>query len=303
MRVDFNVRRTRPPAKSQTPAHHRRAAHDSICTRSGRIGCIDEPPRAAGREKNPKYTLKPVADKLQELLGKPMKFLDDCVGAEVEATCAALQPGEVVLLENVRFHIEEEGKVKDKEGNTTKADPAKVEEFRASLTKLGDVYVNDAFGTAHRAHSSVTASPSRKSRGLPHGKRAHRIRSRARPSEASPARHSCGAKIADKFRSSAACSTRPMKSSSAAHGYTFRKVIDGMEIGDSLYDPEGAKIIPELMAKAKEKGVEIHLPVISSPPTNSPRTRTRASPKPLMAFPQAGRASMSDRRAARFSRR
>ena len=102
-----------------------------------------------------KYSLKPVAKKLEELLGKPVKFLNDCVGPEVEAACAALKPGEVVLLENLRFHIEEEGKVKNKDGSKTKADPEKVEGFRASLTKLGDVYVNDAFGTAHRAHSSV----------------------------------------------------------------------------------------------------------------------------------------------------
>ena len=107
-------------------------------------------------QKTLKYTLAPVAAKLQELLGKPVKFLDDCVGPEVEAVAVALQPGEIILLENVRFHIEEEGKAKDAEGNSVKADPAKVAAFRASLSKLGDVYVNDAFGTSHRAHSSVT---------------------------------------------------------------------------------------------------------------------------------------------------
>ena len=107
-------------------------------------------------ERVAKFTLKPVAEKLQQLLGRPVSFLDDCVGAEVEAACSALQPGGVILLENVRFHIEEEGKAKDAEGNSVKADPAKVAAFRASLTKLGDVYVNDAFGTSHRAHSSVT---------------------------------------------------------------------------------------------------------------------------------------------------
>ena len=75
-------------------------------------------------ERIAKYTLKPVAQKLQELLGKPVNFLEDCVGPAVEAACAALKPGEVILLENVRFHIEEEGKAKDAEGNTLKADPA-----------------------------------------------------------------------------------------------------------------------------------------------------------------------------------
>ena len=69
---------------------------------------------------------------------------------------ASLKPGEVILVENLRFHIEEEGKIKDgKTGASIKADSAKVDQFRASLTRLGDVYVNDAFGTAHRAHSSM----------------------------------------------------------------------------------------------------------------------------------------------------
>ena len=101
------------------------------------------------------FSLKPVAAKLQELLGKPVQFLDDCVGPDVEKACAALQPGGVILLENLRFHIEEEGKVKLEDGTKLAADKAKVAEFRAGLSKLGDVYVNDAFGTAHRDHSSV----------------------------------------------------------------------------------------------------------------------------------------------------
>ena len=83
-------------------------------------------------------------------------ILSDCVGPEVEAACAAAKPGNIILLENLRFHIEEEGKAKDAEGNKIKADKEKVAAFRASLTKLADVYVNDAFGTAHRDHSSMT---------------------------------------------------------------------------------------------------------------------------------------------------
>jgi phosphoglycerate kinase len=77
------------------------------------------------------------------------------VGPEAEKAVADAPTGSILLLENLRFHIEEEGSVKDKEGKKTKADPAAVETFRAGLTKLGDVYVNDAFGTAHRAHSSM----------------------------------------------------------------------------------------------------------------------------------------------------
>lgn len=102
-----------------------------------------------------KYSLKPVATELSSLLKKPVTFLPDCVGAETEAAVANAKEGEIFLLENLRFHAEEEGSSKDKDGKKTKADPEEVKKFRASLTKLGDVYVNDAFGTAHRAHSSM----------------------------------------------------------------------------------------------------------------------------------------------------
>src|SRR5437764_2357752 len=108
-------------------------------------------------QKIEKFSLKPVAVELEKVLGKKVTFLDDCVGPAVEAACAAgkLRAGDVVLLENLRFHIEEEGKVKLEDGTSKKADPKAVEAFRASLSKLGDVYINDAFGTAHRAHSSM----------------------------------------------------------------------------------------------------------------------------------------------------
>jgi phosphoglycerate kinase len=102
-----------------------------------------------------KYSLKPVADELSKLLSKPIKFLNDCVGAEVEAECANPSVGTIILLENLRFHVEEEGKGVDEKGNKIKADKEKLKEFQESLTKLGDLFINDAFGTAHRAHSSM----------------------------------------------------------------------------------------------------------------------------------------------------
>jgi phosphoglycerate kinase len=92
--------------------------------------------------KDPSQSLRPVAQRLGELLGRPVRFAEDCVGPEVEAQARALQPGEVMLLENLRFHKEEE-----------KNDP----EFAKQLAALGDLYVNDAFGSAHRAHASVEA--------------------------------------------------------------------------------------------------------------------------------------------------
>jgi phosphoglycerate kinase len=89
---------------------------------------------------DPKYSLKPIAARLSELLGKPVSLAPDCVGPEVEAMARALQPGEVLLLENLRFHPEEEAN-----------DPG----FARQLATLGEIYVNDAFGTAHRAHAST----------------------------------------------------------------------------------------------------------------------------------------------------
>ena len=99
-----------------------------------------------------KYSLKPVADELTKLLSRNVTFLSDCVGSEVEEKLAQPEAGSVFLLENLRFHVEEEGKGVDEKGAKIKATKEQVEKFQQSLTKLGDVYVNDAFGTAHRAH-------------------------------------------------------------------------------------------------------------------------------------------------------
>jgi phosphoglycerate kinase len=90
---------------------------------------------------NPAMSLKPVADHLATLLGKPVIFATDCVGPDAKAKAAALKPGDVLVLENLRFHPEEE---------------AGDEGFSKTLSELGDAYVNDAFGTAHRAHASTT---------------------------------------------------------------------------------------------------------------------------------------------------
>jgi phosphoglycerate kinase len=88
----------------------------------------------------PKYSMKPTAIRLAELLGKPVSFADDCVGPKAEAAASALKPGDVLVLENTRFYKGE-----------TKNDPKLAEQ----MAKLGDIYVNDAFGSAHRAHSST----------------------------------------------------------------------------------------------------------------------------------------------------
>lgn len=91
---------------------------------------------------NPKYSLKPVVPELEKLLGTSVTFTEDCVGADVEKTVNAAKDGEIILLENLRFHAEEEGSYKDEAGKKQKVDKAKVEEFRKGLTALGDVYIS-----------------------------------------------------------------------------------------------------------------------------------------------------------------
>lgn len=210
-----------------------------------------------------KFSLKPVAAELEKLLGKPVKFLDDCVGAAVEAACAKLAPGEVVLLENLRFHIEEETKVKLEDGSKKAADKTAIAAFCASLSKLGDVYVNDAFGTAHRAHSSMVGVK------LPEKAAGFLMEAELNAFAAvldHPKRPLLailgGAKIADKIP---LINNLLEKANEIIIGggmaFTFKKELEGMEIANSLYDAEGAKIAKELFAKAAAKGVKIHLPV------------------------------------------
>ncbi|MBN2289495.1 MAG: phosphoglycerate kinase [Candidatus Glassbacteria bacterium] len=140
MRVDFNV-----PLDENckvTSDKRIRAAVPTveyIISRGGRLALMSHLGRPKG-ERVPKMSLKPCVEVLSALLGKPVKFADDCVGEAAEKAVAGLRDGEVLLLENLRFHKAEE-----------KNDP----EFSRRLAALADIYVNDAFGTAHRAHSST----------------------------------------------------------------------------------------------------------------------------------------------------
>jgi phosphoglycerate kinase len=154
MRVDFNVPVKDARIEEDTRVRASLPSIRYVLARGASLVLMSHLGRPDGR-KIAKYSLLPVADRLAHLLGRRVMFLPDCVGPDVEAACTTLRPGEVALLENLRFHVEEEGKVKRENGSSLTADPAAVAAFRASLTALGDVYVNDAFGTAHRAHSSI----------------------------------------------------------------------------------------------------------------------------------------------------
>ena len=144
MRVDFNV-----PLDEQsaiTDDQRIRAALPSIqdvLTRGGSLILMSHLGRPKGKP-DPKLSLAPCASRLSELLGRTVRQLPDCIGEDVEAACAALKPGDVVLLENLRFHDEE------KSGD---------EQFASKIAALGDVYVSDAFGTCHRVDASMVAVP------------------------------------------------------------------------------------------------------------------------------------------------
>jgi len=217
----------------------------------------------------PQYSLAPVATALEGLLGKPVTFLSDCVGPEVEAACAQIKPGEVILLENLRFHIEEEGKatVTGPDGTVTKikANPEDVKAFRASLTRLADVYINDAFGTAHRDHSSMTGVqlPERAAGYLMNKELAAFsavLESPQRPLLAILG----GAKVSDKLpliRHFFKLADRILIGGGMA--YTFLKQLNNTKIGKSLFDEASSAGIKDLIEEARRANVKIVLPVDS----------------------------------------
>jgi len=212
-----------------------------------------------------KFSLAPVAKKLEELMGKPVTFLNNCCGAEVEAACADPAPGSVILLENLRWHVAEEGKGVDQDGGKVKATDEETAAFRASLAKLGDVYVNDAFGTAHRAHSSMVGVKGLMPcvAGLLVAKELDAFSQVLDPSKVERPLTAIvgGAKISDKILVIENLIDQADKLIlCGGMAYTFLKIGFGMEIGKSLFDKKGADLVPKLLEKAKTKGVEIVLP-------------------------------------------
>jgi phosphoglycerate kinase len=211
---------------------------------------------------NAKYSLKPVVPELEKLLGKKVIMTEDCVGPEVEKIVNEASGGEVILLENLRFHAEEEGSSKDSEGKKVKAEKADVEKFRKGLTALGDIYINDAFGTAHRAHSSmVGVDLPQKASGFLMKKEldyfAQALEDPKRPFLAILG----GAKVSDKIQlidnllgkvnSLIIC---------GGMAFTFKKTLDGVKIGNSLFDEAGSKQCADLVEKAKKNNVKLVFP-------------------------------------------
>ncbi|XP_032755371.1 phosphoglycerate kinase 2 [Rattus rattus] len=264
MRVDFNV-----PMKNNQITNNQRikAAIPSIkyCLDHGATSVVlmSHLGRPDGIPMPDKYSLQPVAAELKSLLNKDVIFLKDCVGSEIEKACANPGKGSVILLENLRFHVEEEGKGKDASGQKITAEPDKVEAFRASLSKLGDVYVNDAFGTAHRAHSSMVGiNLPQKASGFLMKKELEYFSKVLEKPERPFLAILGGAKVTDKIQLIKNMLDKVnFMIIGGAMAFTFLKELKSMKIGASLFDEEGAKIVKEIMDKAEKNGVKITFPV------------------------------------------
>ena len=201
-------------------------------------------------KRNEDMSLKHILDTASEILGIQLKFVDDCVGPKAEEAAASLKPGEVLLLENLRFHSEEE-----------KGD----ENFAEKLSKLGDIYVNDAFGTAHRAHASTTIVakffPEKKCFGYLLAKEIEAIDKVMASGEKPVTAILGGSKVSSKIT---VIENILDKVDNLIIGggmtYTFVKAKGG-KIGDSICEDDKQELALNILAEAEKKGVKVHLPV------------------------------------------
>lgn len=259
VRVDFNV----PLSEDKKVADDKRInaalpTIQKVINDGGKAILMSHLGRPKG-EKKPEFSLEPVAERLGELLHKKVTFAPDCVGEEVEKIVADMQEGDVVLLENLRFHPEEEGK---KDGEKMSKEDRQW--FIDGLASLADVYVDDAFGTAHRAHASMAGVPEKLGQGAAGYLLQKELEYFTKVFD-NPERPLLailgGAKVSDKIL---VINNLLDKVDSliigGAMAYTFLKA-QGVAVGTSRVEEDFIDKAKEYVAKAKEKGVTLLLPV------------------------------------------
>ena len=264
MRVDFNV----PLDDKQNITNDNRIVQalptiKHVLAQGGSLILMSHLGRPKG-EPDPKYSLAPVAKRLGELLGKNVIFANDCIGPEVQAKAAALKPGDVMLLENVRFHKEET--IKDKAAKEDAQLRAAKDDFAKQLADLADAYVDDAFGTAHRDNASMYTVPAMmdgkdRAAGFLIEKELKFLGETLENPERPFVAILGGAKVSDKIGvienllHKVECILI-----GGAMAYTFFKA-QGRQVGNSLCESDYADKANELLRQAEEIGCRIVLPI------------------------------------------
>ena len=249
IRVDFNVPLDENfKVTDATRIEAAKPTIDKILKDGGSVILMSHLGRPKGVEA--KYSLQHIVSKTEEILGQKVHFASDCIGEIAENAAKNLQPGEILLLENLRFYAEEE-----------KGDV----EFSKKLASLGDIYVNDAFGTAHRAHASTTIIAQffkeAKCFGYLLAKEIESIEKVLKNSEKPVVAILGGSKVSSKIT---VIENILDKVNHMIIGggmtFTFIKALGG-KIGNSICEDDKLELAIEILKQAKEKGVQIHLPV------------------------------------------